>query len=260
MSRLFNGIRAIGSNRDGQREPSNSPNVSNKYSGRGISKVPYNFSSQSRQPQVQSQSYTQYALDSSSDYELGQERNIERSYGDSPIGWICETSKGLCNEAQEMCFAPKERMQSRSTPLRQSHAIDCDELSDDEEPVRIGSTASHKNGSISRSMISEYQTPELSIPKLHLFTTIGGSPLSEDTQEVPESRIVAPHVSKLAPYSVIEIRLESANQSVAVLCAVDVLKMRSSFFGSILDNQERFQSYFFKICMLLSRVPYELKL
>jgi hypothetical protein len=240
MSRPFNGIRTIGSGREGQREPSNSPNVSNMYSGRGISKSPYSFSNLSRQPQIQSQSHTQYALESSVDYDVGEERNIERSYSNSPIGWICETSKELCYDAQEMCIAPKERLQNRCTPQRQSHATDCDEYSDEEGPIRIGSAASHKNGSISRSTRTEYPAPELSIPKLDIFKTIGGSPLSEDTQEVPESRIVAPHVSKLAPYSVIEIRLESTNQSVAVLCSVDVLKMRSQFFGSILDNQERF--------------------
>jgi hypothetical protein len=41
-----------------------------------------------------------------------------------------------------------------------------------------------------------------------------------------ESRIVAPNVSKLSPGSAVEVRLQSADTCVAVLCAVDVLKMR----------------------------------
>ena len=37
-----------------------------------------------------------------------------------------------------------------------------------------------------------------------------------------ESRIIAPHVGKLAPSSVVEIRLQSLQEVVAVLCSVDV--------------------------------------
>ncbi len=59
------------------------------------------------------------------------------------------------------------------------------------------------------------------------------------TQETAEPRIVAPNVSKLSPQSVIEVRLQSLNESVAVLCSVDVLKMRSGFFHQVLAEQER---------------------
>jgi hypothetical protein len=59
------------------------------------------------------------------------------------------------------------------------------------------------------------------------------------TQESAEPRIVAPNVSKLSPQSVIEVRLQSLNESVAVLCSVDVLKMRSGFFHQVLAEQER---------------------
>jgi hypothetical protein len=54
-----------------------------------------------------------------------------------------------------------------------------------------------------------------------------------------EARIVAPNVSKLSPFSAVEVRLESASETVAVLCSVDVLKMRSSFFHDILSDQEK---------------------
>jgi hypothetical protein len=54
-----------------------------------------------------------------------------------------------------------------------------------------------------------------------------------------EARIVAPNVSKLSPYSAVEVRLQSSNECVAVLCSVDVLKMRSGFFHDILNEQEK---------------------
>lgn len=53
-----------------------------------------------------------------------------------------------------------------------------------------------------------------------------------------EARIVAPNVSKLSPHSAVEVRLQSANECVAVLCSVDVLKMRSGFFHDVLCEQE----------------------
>lgn len=54
-----------------------------------------------------------------------------------------------------------------------------------------------------------------------------------------EARIVAPNVSKLSPFSAVEVRLESGNECVAVLCSVDVLKMRSGYFHDILSEQEK---------------------
>lgn len=62
---------------------------------------------------------------------------------------------------------------------------------------------------------------------------IGMRPLSG------EARIVAPNVSKLSPHSAVEVRLQSSTESVAVLCSVDVLKMRSGFFHDILNEQEK---------------------
>jgi len=54
-----------------------------------------------------------------------------------------------------------------------------------------------------------------------------------------EPRIVAPNVEKLSPTSVVEIRLLSLTECVAVLCSVDVLKMRSGFFHQVLIDQEK---------------------
>lgn len=58
-----------------------------------------------------------------------------------------------------------------------------------------------------------------------------------------EPRIIAPNVSKLSPRSVVEIRLQSTNECVAILCSVDVLKMRSSFFYEVLNEQEDNRAY-----------------
>jgi hypothetical protein len=58
------------------------------------------------------------------------------------------------------------------------------------------------------------------------------------TQNGSDARIIAPNVSKLSPHSAVEVRVESGNQCVAVLCSVDVLKMRSGFFHDVLCEQE----------------------
>lgn len=63
-------------------------------------------------------------------------------------------------------------------------------------------------------------------------TTMSARPL------IGETRIVAPNVSKLSPFSAVEVRLQSSTDMVAVLCSVDVLKMRSGFFHDILTEQE----------------------
>jgi hypothetical protein len=59
------------------------------------------------------------------------------------------------------------------------------------------------------------------------------------------TRIVAPNVDKLSPASVVEVRLQAPNSSssngvevVAILCSVDVLKMRSSYFHEVLMGTE----------------------
>ncbi len=51
------------------------------------------------------------------------------------------------------------------------------------------------------------------------------------------SQIVAPNVGKLGEASVVEVRIQSAEETVAVLCAIDVLKMRSQYFYDILSKR-----------------------
>lgn len=53
-----------------------------------------------------------------------------------------------------------------------------------------------------------------------------------------EPRIVAPNVSKLSAHSAVEVTLACPKGNVAVLCSVDVLKMRSLHFHDILMEQE----------------------
>jgi len=102
---------------------------------------------------------------------------------------------------------------------------------------------SHNNGVISRTPRSCYSNSDIPLPSLKLYSPGNSSsefsPRNPNAGGAQESRIVAPHVGKLAPSSVVEIRLQSINECVAVLCSVDVLKMRSGFFGEILDVQER---------------------
>jgi hypothetical protein len=62
--------------------------------------------------------------------------------------------------------------------------------------------------------------------------------LNAELSPYTESKIVAPHVDKLSPLSVVEVQLQSINESVRVVCSVDVLKMRSKFFHEVLSEQE----------------------
>jgi hypothetical protein len=67
----------------------------------------------------------------------------------------------------------------------------------------------------------------------------GGSILSSSTHSAASStRIIAPHVNKLSLGSVVEVLLEGDCECVAVLCSVDVLKMRSQLFQTLLIRQE----------------------
>lgn len=53
------------------------------------------------------------------------------------------------------------------------------------------------------------------------------------------SKITAPNVSKLSSSSIVEVILKSSIEEVSILCSVDVLKMRSLYFQSLLSEQEQ---------------------
>lgn len=62
------------------------------------------------------------------------------------------------------------------------------------------------------------------------------SPISRSNENdlvSDEPRIIAPNVDKISPISVVEVRLQSVGECVAILCSVDVLKMRSVFFYEV---------------------------
>ena len=50
--------------------------------------------------------------------------------------------------------------------------------------------------------------------------------------------IVAPNVDKLSPNSVVEVLLRNKEELVSIHCSVDVLKMRSQFFYTVLSEQD----------------------
>jgi hypothetical protein len=66
----------------------------------------------------------------------------------------------------------------------------------------------------------------------------GDESVAKDNSGMGEARIVAPNVERLSPASSVEIRLQSEVDCVAVLCSVDILKMRSQFFYEVLGEQE----------------------
>eukprot|EP01038_Epipyxis_sp_PR26KG_P011204 gene11204-15028_t len=54
-----------------------------------------------------------------------------------------------------------------------------------------------------------------------------------------DQKFVAPNVSKLSAQSAVEVKLQSRTEIISVLCAVDVLKMRSHYFYDYLSEQEK---------------------
>lgn len=73
---------------------------------------------------------------------------------------------------------------------------------------------------------------------IHSASEVTTNSVQQPIRHHGEARIVAPNVSKLSPHSAVEVRLQSSNECVAVLCSVDVLKMRSGFFHDVLCEQE----------------------
>lgn len=105
------------------------------------------------------------------------------------------------------------------------------------QSTNLGSKHSQQNTSSSQ----RETVPETSASTASVSSSGGKS--SSNPEMVPgEPRIVAPNVGKLSPQSVVEVRLQSVGEVVAVLCAVDVLKMRSGFFHQVLAEQEKNRS------------------
>ena len=155
----------------------------------------------------------------------------------SPIGWLMnkngESPKhpskntSIRHEFREV-VGDGDGDHYRCGRNRADNTVTDEELSDDEMFIHGVKSVSRNNGILSRSSSrNHFNTPQsisLSPLKLHTTTTTDND-CTPTGLTPPESRIVAPHVGKLAPSSVIEIRLQSMNEVVAVLCSVDVLKV-----------------------------------
>ena len=155
-----------------------------------------------------------------------------------------------------------ESLQSNAmtnTTTHEDEYYNSDEFDDNEDDeiytkgvFPMNGNKTRKNGVISRThprsnsrQQQRINSNAVTLSPIQMHSPLNGNISLDHFVESPnadaanESRIVAPHVGKLAPSSVVEIRLQSLQEVVAVLCSVDVLKMRSGFFGEILDVQEK---------------------
>lgn len=196
----------------------------------------------------------------------GRSQNQSTSYASeapkksSPTAWMCElgadlfskksTTKDYHRERRTHASESAERSfdYKRSSRLNQANTLLTEDTSDednyDEDPYDEDSD-DNNNKKLPHSPPQivggrgypghfDQTTGDSSVSDSSIRS--GGGPMSHPSGE---SRIVAPNVSKLSPHSAVEVRLQSADQAVAVLCSVDVLKMRSSMFHDILLEQEK---------------------
>lgn len=207
-----------------------------------------------------SSKYTQKGTNSS---DSGDSVGIKCS---SPTTWICDFSKDTLQDVFFPKSPPKsiqETKKNDSWRLSTTKTILSDDSDDDEHGKNNIPTSSNVNNNptvrtrVSSEKLSlgrftpnskEYNNKmqdDLSIAlSVNSFLT-SNSATSNYSQRNSlinssgEARIVAPNVSKLSPNSAVEVKLKSPNETVAVLCSVDVLKMRSGFFHDILSEQEK---------------------
>lgn len=133
----------------------------------------------------------------------------------SPLSWIYRSPSSKPNQA------------NNANSFKDSY----DGLSDDEESVQRAPEVSVQRQSVHPPVHQRHDAHSDAASDL---TAQSGLP----TPAQGEARIVAPNVSKLSPHSAVEVRLQSSTECVAVLCSVDVLKMRSGFFHDVLSEQE----------------------
>jgi len=148
-------------------------------------------------------------------------RDLSLLAGSSPISWIYRGS--FSRTGGSVTTAMREQM------IRETLA---DESDDDEiERSPEGVRNNNRQEPFQHSVMTHKAS---SVDSASEVTAHSALPVRQQG----EARIVAPNVSKLSPHSAVEVRLQSANECVAVLCSVDVLKMRSSFFHDVLCEQE----------------------
>jgi hypothetical protein len=176
---------------------------------------------------------------------------VVRAPTSSPISWLCDFSreKGKKTSGNKLTSTLKSvDSKDRSQDYRKNAAASYFQESDEElnsfSPIPAGKQMSNVLNGGSLVMKQQAFSRQGTTISHQQATVQGPVPFlpSESTSVRPiqgEARIVAPNVSKLSPQSAVEIRLHSSHESVAVLCAVDVLKMRSSFFHDLLLEQEK---------------------
>lgn len=164
----------------------------------------------------------------------------------SPTAWICQAAGRSMNQLCRPFMSGNNNIQmsKESSLLRQTNGLGMrlensaasmkswrkratesilsgegeDEDSDNDNPCR----SSIPNGNHLK-ILTDLKVPTLETESVDKWST-------------NEPRIVAPHVAKLSPTSVVEVRLQSLSECVAILCSVDVLKMRSIFFHEVRNN------------------------
>jgi hypothetical protein len=163
----------------------------------------------------------------------------------SPTAWICQAAERSMNQ---ICrpFMSGNILSKESSLLRQTNGLGSnmrhdnssasmkswrrratesilsgdgeDENSDNDDPYR---SSMPNDNNLKR-------LPDIKVPTLEMD--------NDDKWSTNEPRIIAPHVAKLSPTSVVEVRLQSLSECVAILCSVDVLKMRSIFFHEVRND------------------------
>ena len=155
----------------------------------------------------------------------------------SPTQWICESL--------QYGFSPTNKIMLKGSHTTTVHSSSSGITSSD------GADDTDLCAPIEKNIAS--RTLKTATPRLSVLSQRShrGDVIREDISEfggesasssmhstASNTRIIAPNVSKLSLGSVVEILLEGDHECVAVLCSVDVLKMKSHFFRSLLLKQE----------------------
>lgn len=176
----------------------------------------------------------------------------------SPRQWISDFAKDCTGrgDAKDQNNSPQNKWRERAAKSILSELSDDDDEKDYDQPGDDNSDYGLHNKKTAvpspridtfvkkneKQFLHKDASPELPLSN-NSVSTLGsksaGSRQIIDSSVTGEPRIVAPNVDKLSPSSVVELRLQSLTECVAVLCSVDVLKMRSGFFHQVLIDQEK---------------------
>lgn len=188
--------------------------------------------------------------------------NLSTSSIDHEDSKLCSPSKWLCNSPQQSnktfhdklasdwnSFHPNDELAKRSGNTdvynwRKKAAESILSNSDDEHDMTpsplsplVDFSKKTRIPNIKNIPESHNNIPESTTTWDTLVQT--SSHLSKVKTNGNQCKIMAPNVGKLSLSSCVEIHIQSDIETVRVLCSVDVLKMRSSYFQSILVSEEK---------------------